>query len=359
MSSTTTSLARARFGGPPSTARCSGSVRGNSWPGPSRCDGPGTGSAGSTRGRGGPRALAIFESRPQRRMRRRHAARLHGLPQLGTPGKAGAGVGAVEGDRGNRRGLLRRSAILPIGQRLAVQRGRTDVLHLPDACRRLYRPRCFDVTRTRRPLAGGATNVVLVAGKPELSLDGARVPSALRRARGRPAKLDLKAEAMLVRFLCQGSPHVCRSWARLRGRRSRGRAGSNARSPASGIGAEVELPPSAKRRFGEVGGQAIVACAATFADSLRGVPLRRLGIVGGGVDLRRSSGRVAGGLVVVCGVFGIRSLDRDIARIYVLRALRTPASRPGVRRNRGIRPRAPQRCCATWGSCRRYSTSRT
>jgi phosphoribosylformylglycinamidine (FGAM) synthase-like enzyme len=49
----------------------------------------------------------------------------------------------------------------------------------------------------------------------------------------------------------------------------------------SGVGAEVELPPDAQRLFGEVGGQAIIACDATFADSLRSVPLRRLGVVGG------------------------------------------------------------------------------
>jgi hypothetical protein len=43
----------------------------------------------------------------------------------------------------------------------------------------------------------------------------------------------------------------------------------------------VELPPDALRRFGEGGGQAIVACDETFASSLRGVPIRRLGVVGG------------------------------------------------------------------------------
>ena len=49
----------------------------------------------------------------------------------------------------------------------------------------------------------------------------------------------------------------------------------------SGIGAEIELPPDAPRRFGEGGGQAIVACDEEFAQGLRGVPLRRLGVVGG------------------------------------------------------------------------------
>ena len=50
----------------------------------------------------------------------------------------------------------------------------------------------------------------------------------------------------------------------------------------SGIGADVELPPDATRLFGEGGGQAIVACHTEFAETLRGVPLRRLGVVGGG-----------------------------------------------------------------------------
>ena len=49
----------------------------------------------------------------------------------------------------------------------------------------------------------------------------------------------------------------------------------------SGIGAEIELPPDAPRRFGEGGGQAIVSCDEEFAQGLRGVPLRRLGVVGG------------------------------------------------------------------------------
>src|SRR5439155_526894 len=58
-------------------------------------------------------------------------------------------------------------------------------------------------------------------------------------------------------------------------------AAANALALVSGIGADVELPPDAARLFGEGGGQAIVACHAEFADTLRGVPLRRLGVVGG------------------------------------------------------------------------------
>ena len=50
---------------------------------------------------------------------------------------------------------------------------------------------------------------------------------------------------------------------------------------ASGLGAELELPAGPERRFGEGGGQAIVACTESFAAKLRGVPVQRLGTVGG------------------------------------------------------------------------------
>jgi phosphoribosylformylglycinamidine synthase len=131
---------------------------------------------------------------------------------------------------------------------------------------------------TRIPSTWQEGDVVLVAGKPELSLDGSEYQALYGELAGRPAKLDLQAEAMLVRFLAKVSPHV----SLLHDCSEGGLAVALAECAiASGIGAEVELPPDATRRFGEVGGQAIVACAATFADSLRGVPLRRLGIVGG------------------------------------------------------------------------------
>jgi phosphoribosylformylglycinamidine synthase subunit PurL len=131
---------------------------------------------------------------------------------------------------------------------------------------------------TRIPSTWQEGDVVLVAGKPELSLDGSEYQTLYGELGGKPAPLDLRAEATLVTFLAKVAPHV----SLLHDCAEGGLAVALAECAiASGIGAEVELPPDAKRLFGEVGGQAIVACDAAFADSLRGVPLRRLGVVGG------------------------------------------------------------------------------
>jgi phosphoribosylformylglycinamidine synthase II len=131
---------------------------------------------------------------------------------------------------------------------------------------------------TRIPSTWQEGDIVLVAGKPELSLDGSEYQALYGELGGKPEPLDLRAEATLVTFLAKVAPHV----SLLHDCAEGGLAVALAECAiASGIGADVELPPDAKRLFGEVGGQAIVACDAAFADSLRGVPLRRLGVVGG------------------------------------------------------------------------------
>jgi phosphoribosylformylglycinamidine synthase subunit PurL len=60
----------------------------------------------------------------------------------------------------------------------------------------------------------------------------------------------------------------------------------------SGVGAEVTLPDDARAWFGEGGGQAILACAPEVADELGGVPMRRLGVVGGDALLGVSLGEL-------------------------------------------------------------------
>ena len=131
---------------------------------------------------------------------------------------------------------------------------------------------------TRIPSTWQEGDIVLLAGKPELSLNGSEYQALYGDLAGRPAKLDLSAEATLVRFLAKAAPHV----SLLHDCAEGGLAVALAECAlVSGIGADVELPPDAERLFGEVGGQAIVACDAAFAESLRGVPLRRLGVVGG------------------------------------------------------------------------------
>jgi phosphoribosylformylglycinamidine synthase len=131
-------------------------------------------------------------------------------------------------------------------------------------------------------------DVILLAGHPQLSLDGSEYQSRYSELAGTPAPLDLRAEATLIRFLATVAPHV----SLLHDAAEGGLAVALAECAlVSGIGAEVELPPDAVRRFGEGGGQAIVACTPSFAEKLHGVPMRRLGVVGGnsisGIPLKR------------------------------------------------------------------------
>jgi phosphoribosylformylglycinamidine synthase subunit PurL len=121
-------------------------------------------------------------------------------------------------------------------------------------------------------------DLVLLAGHPELSLAGSEYQRVYGDLSGEPAELDLRAEATLIRFLARVAPHV----SLLHDAAEGGLAVALAVCALlSGIGAELELPPDAVRRFGEGGGQAIVACDEKLASSLRGVPIRRLGVVGG------------------------------------------------------------------------------
>ncbi len=56
----------------------------------------------------------------------------------------------------------------------------------------------------------------------------------------------------------------------------------------SGLGAEIALPDDPRAWFGEGGGQAVLACAPETVAELGGVPLRRLGVVGGDALLGHS-----------------------------------------------------------------------
>jgi phosphoribosylformylglycinamidine synthase II len=121
-------------------------------------------------------------------------------------------------------------------------------------------------------------DVVLLVGHPDLSLAGSEYQRLYGDLGGEPAEMDLRREATLIQFLARVAPHV----SLLHDAAEGGLAVALAECAlVSGIGAEVELPPDAVRRFGEGGGQAIVACDEKLASSLRGVPIRRLGVVGG------------------------------------------------------------------------------
>ncbi|MGH2637056.1 MAG: AIR synthase-related protein, partial [Actinomycetota bacterium] len=122
-------------------------------------------------------------------------------------------------------------------------------------------------------------DVVLVAGSDAASLDGSEYQARfLGGAAGRPPPPDHAAEAALVHFLWRTAPGLSAAHDVSDG----GLAVALAELALhAGIGAELELPPDAREWFGEGAGRAVVACAPERAESLEGVALRRLGVVGG------------------------------------------------------------------------------
>jgi len=128
------------------------------------------------------------------------------------------------------------------------------------------------------PGAWNPGDVVVLAGASPISLAGSEYQARYGEVAGRPARLDLAAEASLVEFLWRAAPHcslvhdvsdgglaVCLAEAAIHSR----------------AGADVELPDDPRALFGEGGGQAVFACTPEALEKLGGVPLRRLGVVGG------------------------------------------------------------------------------
>ena len=131
----------------------------------------------------------------------------------------------------------------------------------------------------RVPGAWQEGDVVLVAGEPELALDGSEYQALfLGGAAGRPPRLVPAAEAALIRFLADSSPLLTSAHDTSEG----GLAVSLAESALfAGLGAAVEIGDDAVDWFGEGGGQAVITCRAEDVSRLEGVPLRRVGVVGG------------------------------------------------------------------------------
>jgi phosphoribosylformylglycinamidine synthase II len=123
-------------------------------------------------------------------------------------------------------------------------------------------------------------DVVLLAGRAEVALDGSEYQAlAAGGPVGRPPPPDYVAEAALIQFLWQTTPLLSAAHDVSDG----GLAVALAELALySGIGAELELDQEALEWFGEGCGRAVLACAPERADSLEGVPLRRLGVVRGG-----------------------------------------------------------------------------
>jgi phosphoribosylformylglycinamidine synthase len=134
-----------------------------------------------------------------------------------------------------------------------------------------------------------AGDAVFVAGAPELSLDGSELQALFGAVGGEAAALDLEAEAALIRFLWRSAPLLTLAHDAAQG----GLAVALVEAAlASGVGAELELPGDALSLFGEGGGQAVVACRPDDVARLEGVPLRRIGTVGGDSILRIGLGEL-------------------------------------------------------------------
>jgi phosphoribosylformylglycinamidine synthase II len=128
------------------------------------------------------------------------------------------------------------------------------------------------------PRAWREGDVVLLAGDPELALDGSEYQALYGQLEGRPAPLDLEAEAAFIAFIWRSAALLSLAHDAAEG----GLAVASAEAAiASGIGADLDLPSEPVALFGEGGGQAVVACAPADVDKLDGVPLRQIGTVGG------------------------------------------------------------------------------
>jgi phosphoribosylformylglycinamidine synthase subunit PurL len=129
------------------------------------------------------------------------------------------------------------------------------------------------------PRAWREGDVVLVAGSPELALDGSEYQARfLGGAAGRPPQPDFVAEAALIRFLWSSSALLTSAHDAAEG----GLAVALAEAAlAAGIGAEVEIGNDVVEWFGEGGGQAVVTCRREDVARLGSIPLREIGAVRG------------------------------------------------------------------------------
>jgi len=123
-------------------------------------------------------------------------------------------------------------------------------------------------------------DVVLLAGGADLALDGSEYQVLFRGGpAGRTPAVDYVAEAALVHFLWRSAAVLTAAHDVADG----GLAVALAELALhSDIGADLELEADALAWFGEGSGRAVVACSPERAEALEGVPLRRLGVVGGG-----------------------------------------------------------------------------
>jgi phosphoribosylformylglycinamidine synthase len=146
----------------------------------------------------------------------------------------------------------------------------------------------------RVPKAWHEGDVLYAAFASQAALPGSEYQARFGEVGGTPAPLDLAAEARLISFLWQAAQLATLTHDASEG----GLAVCLAEAALfSGVGAALDLRDDPVELFGEVGGRAIVACAPVDAPELEsvatglGVPVRRVGEVGGGtllgVELQR------------------------------------------------------------------------
>jgi len=131
-------------------------------------------------------------------------------------------------------------------------------------------------------------DALFVAEASRLSLAGSEYQARFGEVGGSPRPLDLEAEARLVSFLWRAAP-LC---SLVHDAAEGGLAICLAEAAiVSACGARLELDEHPLELFGEVGGRAVLGCAPervedvwSLADEL-GVPLRDIGVAGGGTLL--------------------------------------------------------------------------
>jgi phosphoribosylformylglycinamidine synthase subunit PurL len=146
------------------------------------------------------------------------------------------------------------------------------------------------------PRAWREGDAIVLASASAVELDGSEYQAAFAAVGGRPAALDLAAEAALVHFLRRAAPLSTLVHDASLG----GLACCLARAAiVSGAGATLELPADPRSLFGEGGGRAVVACAQERVDEVLaladGVRARPVGTVGGAeiLGVRVSDARAA------------------------------------------------------------------
>ena len=199
-------------------------------------------------------------------------------------------------------------------------------------------------TCARSPARGARATRCSSRARAELRLDGSEYQARfLGGPAGRPPLPDLHAETALVRVPLAAAPRPHERARRRRGRaRGRARRAALCRRDRCRGGARLAMP---SHWFGEGGGRAVVACARgrrrASSGARRAAPehrtrRRRLGCSASASPTRGPPTRLSPRPRLMCGDPRHPRARARRRAARVLRALRPPAPRPGVGRDRGL-----------------------